>query len=541
VVLATAIAETSLTLPDIRAVVDGGRARRARFDPGAGMLRLVTERVTRAEAEQRRGRAGRVGPGLCFRLWSRAEEGGLAAFPPAEIEAADLTGLALELALWGGGAGLAFLTPPAPGALAEARALLHDLGALRDGRITDHGRRLAAQPLHPRLAHMLLSAGAEAAPLAALLAERDPLGAPPDLALRLSVLRDPAAAGSAPVHRPTLARIRDEARRLARGLPPGGPLSVAQMSALAYPDRIGLRRPGEAPRWLLSGGKGAAMAPGLPLSEARLIVATDLDGDPREAQIRQAAAITEAELRAVHADRIGWREVCDWSRRDGRVIARRQEMFGALVLADQPWPGVPPEALAAAALEGLRQIGLPWTPAARRLRARLELARRDGADLPDCSDAGLTARAGDWLLPYLSHARSEADLRALDLTEPLRALVGREALQRLDALCPAQWETPLGRRVAIDYEGEAPAVELRLQELFGVTAHPVVGPKRTPLRLTLLSPGGRPVQVTTDLPGFWATSYAEVRRDMRGRYPRHSWPEDPTRAEPTLRAKPRGS
>ena len=544
VVLATAIAETSLTLPDIRVVVDGGRARRARFDPGSGMSRLVTERVTRAEAEQRRGRAGRVTEGVCYRLWSKAEEGGLAAFPPPEIVAADLTGLALELALWGGGAGLAFLTPPPEAALAEARALLADLGALRDGRITDHGRALAALPLHPRLGHMLIRAGAQAAPLAALLADRDPLrGAPPDLALRLAAIRDPERFGGDPdaLHRPTMERIRDEARRLARGLPQGPGMTIGQMAALAYPDRIGLRRAGEAPRWLLSGGKGASMGPGLSLSGARLIVATDLDGDLREATIRQAAEITEADLRAVMADRIGWHRVCHWSRRDGRVVARRQERLGAMMLADQPWPDAPPEALAAAAAEGLRLAGLSWTPAARRLRARIELARGGGADLPDCSDAALLARAEAWLGPPLARARTEADLRALDLTEPLRQSLTWDQVVLLDRLCPATFQTPLGRAVPIEYDGETPGVEVRLQEVFGVTVHPVVGQNRTPLRLTLLSPGAKPVQVTTDLPGFWATSYADVRRDMRGRYPRHPWPEDPGTAEPTVRAKPRGT
>lgn len=546
IVLATSIAETSLTLPDIRVVVDGGRARRARFDPASGMSRLVTERVTRAEAEQRRGRAGRVAEGVCYRLWSRGEEGGLAPFPPAEIEAADLTGLALELALWGSEAGLAFLTPPHPGVLTEARALLTALGALDDGRITDHGRALAALPLHPRLGHMLLRTGPEGALLAALLAERDPLrGAPPDLALRMAALRDPRrfeAEHPWPVHRATIERVRDEAKRLARSVPARRPdLSLAAMAALAYPDRIGLRRPGDAPRWLLSGGKGAMMEAGQPLSGARLIVATDLDGDPREARVRQAVELSEDDLRALFGSEIQWREVCDWSRRDRRVTARRQEVFGALVLADRPWTDAPPEAVARAALEGLREIGLPWTEPARRLRARIELARGGGADLPDCSDTGLMARAEDWLLPHLAKRRTEADLRALDLTEPLRAGLTWEQMQTVDRLCPAHFETPLGRRVPIDYEGEAPSIEVRLQEMFGVTRHPTVGPDRTPLRITLLSPGGKPVQVTMDLPGFWATSYRDVRRDMRGRYPRHPWPEDPTAAEPTLRAKPRGT
>jgi ATP-dependent helicase HrpB len=547
IVLATSIAETSLTIPDVRVVVDAGRSRRARFDASSGMSRLVTERVTKAEAEQRRGRAGRVAEGTCYRLWSKGEEGGLAPFPPAEIEAADLTGLALELALWGGAEGLAFLTPPNPGVLAEAQALLTALGALDRGRITDHGRALAALPLHPRLGHMLLrSGGGEAATLAALLAERDPLrGAPADLTLRMAAVRDPSrfeAHHPYTVHRPTADRIRDESRRLARATPgKGAALTLAQMAALAYPDRVGLRRKGDAPRWVLSGGKGAAMEPGQPLSAQRLIVATDLDGDPREAKVRQAVAITEAELRAVFGPDIAWHEVCDWSRREGRVVARRQERLGALVLEDRIWPDAPAEAMARAALQGLRLIGLPFTPAAHRLRARIALCRATGNDLPDVSDAALLDSAEGWLLPHLAGRRTEADLRALDLTEPLRGLIGWSGVSLIDQLAPSHFETPLGRRVPIDYDGAAPGIELRLQELFGVTRHPTVGPDRLPLRITLLSPGGAPVQTTMDLPGFWASSYADVRRDMRGRYPRHPWPEDPTVAEPTTRAKPRGT
>jgi ATP-dependent helicase HrpB len=540
VVLATSIAETSLTLPDIRVVIDAGRARRARFDPNSGMSRLVTERVTRAEADQRRGRAGRVSDGVCYRLWTRGEEGGLAPFPPAEIEVADLAGLALELALWGG-ADLPFLTPPPPGPMAEARALLHGLGALDDkGHITPHGRRLAALPLHPRLGHMLAVAGPEAATLAALLAERDPLrGAPPDLARRMeAVKRSPPEA-----HRPTIERIKDEARRLAALIgtgktTKGSGLSLAEMAALAYPDRIGLRRKGEAPRWVLSGGKGAAMATGLPLSGARLIVATDLDGDAREATVRQAVAISEAELRGLYADRIVWEEVCSWSRRDGKVLARRQERFGALVLDDRAWDA-PPEAVARAALDGIRQLGLPWTPAARRLRARARLARGDG--WPGMADADLLATAEDWLLPHLAGLKTEADLRGFDLVPAMQGLLGWDRLAEMDRLVPGSFETPLGRKIAIDYDGEVPAIEVRLQEMFGVTVHPVVGAARMPLRITLLSPARAPVQVTTDLPRFWATSYADVRKDMRGAYPRHPWPEDPTEAEPTLRAKPRGT
>ncbi len=551
VVLATAIAETSLTIPDIRVVVDGGLARRARFDPASGMSRLVTERVTRAEAEQRRGRAGRVAPGLCYRLWTKGQEGALAAQPPAEIEAADLADLALELALWGDrdGAGLAFLTPPPPGALAEAQALLRDLGALgADGAITAHGRTLAGLPLHPRLGHMLALAGPDAAPLAALLADRDPLrGAGADLSLRLDALSGARAGqGADPRH---LDRIRVEARRLARAagsragparpdLPDDPGERRAAMAALAYPDRIGLRRPGDAPRYLLSGGKGAALDPADPLAGARLIVVTDTDGDPREARIRQAAPIAEATLRDLFADRIAEVAICDWSRRERRVVARLQERLGALVLADRPWRDAPPERVSAAMCDGVREIGLVWTEAARRLRARVELARADGADLPAMGDAQLMETLDTWLAPHLPGIRSEAAWRAVDLTAALEAMLDWPQRQTLDRVAPPAYETPLGRRVPIDYDGDQPAIALRLQEMFGVTQHPVVAGR--PLLVTLLSPAGRPVQTTADLPGFWATSYADVRRDMRGRYPRHPWPENPAEAAPTRRVKPRG-
>jgi ATP-dependent helicase HrpB len=553
IVLATSIAETSLTIEDIRVVIDTGRARRARFDPASGMSRLITERVTRAEADQRRGRAGRVAPGTCYRLWTRGEEGALAAFPPAEIEAADLTAFALDLALWGARdtAGMAFLTAPAPGAFAEARALLAELGALdAAGAITAHGQALAALPLHPRLGHMLLTAGRAAAPLAALLSDRDPLprSAPSDLALRLQALTDPRAYADRhpwPADRAALDRIRAEARRLAALAPAvSETFDPAEMAALAYPDRIGQRRAGEAPRYLLSGGKGAAFDAADPLAQSRLIVATDLDGDPREARIRQAIPLADSALRRLFAPLIQRRDVVEWSKRDRRVIARQQQVFGALVLDDRPFPDALPDALARAAADGVRELGLEAlnvSDAARRLRARVEFLRAEGAALPDLSDAGLMASLDRWLTPHLAGRRTAADLAALDLYDPLRQNLTWEETQLLDRLAPPHYETPLGRRVPIDYDGGAPAIALRLQELFGVTTHPTVGPKRLPLRLTLLSPGAKPVQVTQDLPGFWATSYADVRRDMRGRYPRHPWPEDPTQADPTTRAKPRGT
>ncbi len=547
IVLATSIAETSLTIEDIRVVVDGGLARRARFDPGSGMARLVTERVTRAEAEQRRGRAGRVAEGVCYRMWARAEEGALAAFAPPEIERADLAGLALELALWGGDAGLRFLTPPPEAALSGGRALARALGALdAAGRITGHGRRMAALPLHPRLAHMLLRAGREGADLAALLSERDCLrGASADLGLRLGCLRDAQAARAHQAHHPTLERIRSEAQRLRRLAPrTEADLSLSEMAALAYPDRIGLRRKGEAPRFVLSGGKGAVLPEGDAMGMARLIVVTHTDGNEREARIRQAVAISEAELRGLYGDRIAWRHVCQWSRRHRRIEAREQECFGALVLRDQIWRDPSPEALVAAACEGLRDLGLPLSEAARRLVARVEWMRAQGADFPPMDESalleGLEEWVGPYLAPHLSGTCAARDLLALDLMPALRGMLDREQLTCLDRQAPAHFVTPLGNKVAIDYAGDAPEIALRLQELFGQTEHPVIGPARQALRIVLLSPARRPVQVTMDLPGFWASSYADVRKEMRGQYPKHPWPENPLEAAPTLRAKPRG-
>lgn len=534
VVLSTAIAETSLTLPDIRIVVDGGRARRALFDPSSGMSRLVTERVTRAEATQRAGRAGRVADGVCLKLWTKGEDGSFAAFPPPEISAGDLASFALELALWGTGPeDLRFVTPPHEGRLAEAQALLKMLGALNeDGRITEHGRQIAGQPLHPRLAHMLLTAGKQAAPMAALLSERDLLrGRGVDLTLRLRALKDPAAFG---LPRDATARIDKEAKRLARGLPAARPMRPAEYCALAYPDRVGLRRTGEAPRYLLSGGKGAVLPDGDALAGTRLIVVTDLDGDAREARVRQAIPMTESELRALFADEIDWQDICEWSKRDGCVRTVKQERFGALVLEERRWSETPEEAVSRAMLEGVRQLGLRPSAAAKRFLSRCALM---GLDFPNFAEAHLMATMEDWLLPHLSGVRNNADWTRFDLLPALKGRLSWAENQMLDQAAPSHFETPLGRRVPIDYASEQPAIAVRLQEMFGVTRHPKIGLK--PLQVTLLSPAQRPVQVTTDLPGFWASSYADVRKDMRGQYPKHPWPEDPTQADPTLRAKRR--
>lgn len=546
VVLATAIAETSLTIEDIRVVIDGGRSRRARFDPGSGMSRLVTEPVTRAEATQRAGRAGRVAKGRCYRLWTKGEEGALQAFPPAEIEAVDLAGLALEMALWGAAPeDLPLLTPPNPGAYAEAQALLRLIGVLdAAGRITAHGKRLAAIPLHPRLAHMLTCAGPKAALIAALLAERDPLSrsAPVDLSLRLTALRDLRgyeAQHSHPANRGTVERIKVESRRLeSQSIGKKiNEMSDAECAALAYPDRIGLRRKGDEPRYVLSGGKGAILPEGDPMGQTRLIVATDLDGNPREARIRQAIAISEAEIRGLFADSIAWQDVCLWDKRERRVIARRQERLGALVLDDRHWKDAPEDTVARAMLDGVRDLGLSWTDPARRFAARVQLLRDGGEALPDMTETALIDTLEDWLLPYLRGVRTAQDWKRFDMQDALRARLNWDEMQMLDRAAPAQFSTPLGRKIPIDYSGEHPEITLRLQEMFGQTIHPTVG--RTPLRVTLLSPGNRPVQTTLDIPGFWASSYADVRKDMRGRYPRHPWPEDPTQADPTLRAKPR--
>lgn len=544
VVLATSIAETSLTIQDVRVVVDAGRARRARFDPGSGMSRLVTEKVTKAEATQRQGRAGRVAEGVCYRLWTKGEEGGLLPFPPAEIEAADLAGLALELAAWGATPDdLPFLTQPPSGAFNEAQSLLQMLGILdEDLRITDHGKSVARMPLHPRLAHMLTIAGRKAAPLAALLAARDPLAraAPVDLALRaeaVAYLKRFEQARPYQVNRGALHTIRDESKRLARLASGNTNLSLAEMAALAYPDRIGLRRKGDAARYVLSGGKGAIMDDADPMASERLIVATDLDGNPREARIRQAIAISEAEVRGLFADQIKWQKTCHWSKRENRVVARQQEMLGAVALDDRIWKDAPEEAIAQAMLDGVRDIGLRPSAAAQRFIARVELVRAAGHDLPDMTEDALLGTLEDWLLPHLGGVKTADQWKRFDILDALRAMLDWPQMQLLDKTAPAHFTTPLNRQIPIDYSGEHPEITLRLQEMFGQKTHPMVG--RTPLKVTLLSPAQRPVQTTMDIPGFWASSYADVRKDMRGRYPKHPWPEDPTEADPTLRAKRR--
>ena len=538
VVLATSIAETSLTIEDVRIVVDGGLARRARFDPGSGFSRLVTERVTRAEAAQRAGRAGRVTEGMCLRLWTKGEEGALAPYPPAEIEAADLAPLALELAEWGSDEGsLAFLTPPPAPALAEARALLGSLGALSGQNLTQHGRAMGRVPVHPRLAHMLLTAGKEAAPLAALLGARDPVESDDAAAsMRLDAIRDTAnfrRARGLKLREAALKDIKAEAKRLARLAPDIAYPGDAVAAALAFPDRVAGRRPGDQPRYLLSGGKGAELPTADGLASAPWLVAIETDGKPRDGKIRLALPLPESEIRQTFAHEISTEETCHWSRRNNRVEARQREMLGALPLSDKAWKNAPPDALSKAMCEGIRALGLTLPKAGALFCAR---AKRSGDTRFE--DAALMETLETWLAPYLDGVTTQAGWKSFDPTPALRAILSWDEAQELDRACPEHYTTPLGRRIAIDYGSAQPEIALRLQELFGETRHPMVG--GTPLLITLLSPAGRPVQTTADLPGFWAGSYADVRKDMRARYPKHPWPEDPTAADPTLCTKRRG-
>ncbi len=546
-VLATSIAETSLTIPDIRVVVDGGKARRARFDAGAGMQRLVTERVSRAEATQRAGRAGRVAAGTCYKLWAAGEEGVLRAYAPAEIEASDLSALVLELALWGvkDPSDMQFLTPPPAGAFQAAQGLLEALGALKNGQITAHGKALAALPVHPRLGQMLLKAGGKrAALLAALLEARDPLGgAPVDISLRIEALENERKFRDRHPYRAdanALKAIRRDARRFEK--PEREKAGIGALLALAYPDRIGKLRAGGKGRYLLSGGKGAVMPEGEPMATP-LIVAADLDGDLREAKMRLAAPLREADVRHWYGAQLRDVPLCEWSKRERMVVARQTLRLGAIALEDRRWTDPPEEAVAAAITDGIRDMGLDclnWSQPAKLLRARVEWLRARGETLPAMDDVSLMGGLESWLAPYLGQCRNRSDLGKLDLVAPLKARLGWEGEQLLDRLAPASIKAPTGTTLPVDYSVEPPMISVRLQEMFGLTVHPTVGPERLPLLIELLSPARRAVQTTADLPRFWETTYADVRKDMRGRYPRHPWPENPAEAPPTRRVKPRG-
>ncbi|WP_343717150.1 ATP-dependent helicase HrpB [Inquilinus sp.] len=546
VVLATNIAETSLTIEGVRVVIDSGLARTPRFDPRTGMSRLETVTIARAAADQRRGRAGRTEPGVCWRLWAKAGEGAMAPFDPPEILVADLAPLALELALWGTD-DLAWLDPPPAAALTQARALLADLGAIdADGRPTAHGKAMARLPLHPRLAHMVLRARAEgvggtAAELAAILEGRRPS---PETDLRASIEALHRDRGD-----PGVARLREAARDIARrfDLKGGGrPDDAGALLALAYPDRVAKRRSGSRGSFLLANGRGAALRESDPLAGAEYLAVAETDDAGREARILAAAPLDEATLEAVLGDRIAWVETVAWDAAEQAVAARRQRRLGALVLADAALPNPDPAAVATALLEGVRRLGLdvlPWRDGAMALRRRVGFARAlEGETWPDWSDAALIATLEEWLGPHLGEMRRRTDLDRLDLAQILSTALGWERQRALDALAPATIPIPSGRRAALDYADPAqPVLAVKLQEMFGQAETPRVGGGRVPVAIHLLSPAGRPLQVTRDLAGFWAGSYAEVRKDMRGRYPRHPWPDDPLAAPATARAKPRGS
>jgi ATP-dependent helicase HrpB len=569
IVLATPIAETSLTIEGIGTVVDSGLMRVPRFDPASGMTRLETVRVSQASAAQRRGRAGRLGPGLCYRLWPEAEQAQLRPFTAPEILEADLAPLALELARWGTAdpAALSWLDPPPAAAYAQAQELLRELGALDGaGRITAHGGAMARLGLHPRLGHMMLRAreqarGRLAAEIAALLGERDVLRAAPgardaDLRLRLEVLRerrDGAARHLAPglsLDRGGLERARQSARQYARQLrlgdePPGDPREAGRVLALAYPDRLAQQRPGAPGQFRLSNGRGAELPPADPLAAEEFLAVAELDGDRRVARIFLAAPLARAEIEEGFADAIAMRESIRWDGREEAVLAMREERLFALVLKEERLPAPPADRVAAAMLEGVRALGLaalPWSRDAEGLRRRVPFLRRlEGDDAwPDLGDAALAATLEDWLLPYLGGITRRAQLDRLDLGAVLRAQLSHHQQQRLERLAPTHVSVPSGSRVPIDYgTGDVPVLSVRLQEMFGARETPAIAEGRVPLLLHLLSPAGRALQVTRDLPGFWQSSYAAVRSEMRGRYPKHPWPEDPLTAPPTARAKRR--
>ncbi|MBR0645677.1 ATP-dependent helicase HrpB [Plastoroseomonas hellenica] len=542
VVLATSIAETSLTVPGVRIVVDGGFRRAPRLDPATGLARLATLRISRAAAEQRAGRAGREAPGIAYRLWTEALHRGLAPSDRPEILEAELSSLALDCAAWGAEpASLAFLDPPPAGALAAARALLRDLDALdAEGRITATGRRMARLGTHPRLARMMLEAAHEgeaalAADLAALLEERDPIRgreAPSDIHLRLDLLqgRDDAAAD-----RGAVARIRRAAtmhrRRL--GVPTGTEAEgdAGALLAAGFPDRIAARRGTMEGAFRLASGQGARLPATDPLRKSALLAVADLELQGTEARIRMAAPLDRAILESRFPDRLRREEGAAFDARAGAVLARRRLMFGPLVLEEAPLDAVDPalvaEALAVAAAErGLRD--LRWSDAARQLQARIGWMRRtEGEAWPDLSDATLIATARDWLAPWCAGRTKLAELGALDLHEVLAGALPYEQRRALDAALPARLALPAGRSAAIDYAREVPTLEARAQHLFGLARLPPLAGGRVPLQAALLSPAGRPIAVTGDLAGFWSGSWAEVRKEMRGRYPKHAWPEDP--------------
>jgi ATP-dependent helicase HrpB len=551
VVLATSIAETSLTIEGVRIVVDSGLARVPRYEPDIGLTRLETVRASRAAVDQRRGRAGRTEPGICYRLWDEPQTASLAAFTQPEILSADLSSLVLDLAQWGVSdpATLSFLDPPPAPALKEAKSLLHELGALdADDRITAEGKSLRALALPPRLARMIVDshqfgAGEEAAEIAAVLTERGLGGDSADLDARLDQFRrDRAQRASS---------ARELARRWARQVASSAPspdaegeLTTGVMLAFAFPDRVARNRGNGS--FVLANGRGAAVEQTSSLARAPYIAVGELTGTAAAGRILLAAPITQAEIELHFADQIETADEISFDRGAMALRARRKRTLHAITLSEAPLALTPAEATARILADGLVAIGLdrlPWSKQSKQWRDRVMFLRKaEGESWPDLSDDALAARREDWLVGALYDKTSLKDFSAGDLSDALLTLLPWELRARLEREAPTHFEAPTGTMLAIDYEAEqGPTIAVRLQELFGLNTHPSIANGAVPLVLELLSPAQRPVQVTRDLPGFWRGSYAAVRSDLRGRYPRHPWPEDPANALPTRRVKPRGT
>jgi ATP-dependent helicase HrpB len=585
VVLSTAIAETSLTIEGVRVVIDSGLMRVPRFDPRTGLTRLDTIKITHDSAEQRRGRAGRLEPGACYRLWTEAEHKTLLPRRPPEITDADLTPLVLELAVWGTDdpRHLSWLDPPPVSALRHAKDLLAHLSAIDSkGRITEHGRRMADIPLHPRLAHMIVKAvplglGSLACDVAALLGERDILRGPPgwrnaDLRLRFDALHRFQARGKgreargkgnaeeiagATVDRgitQRVVRIAQQVRMTVHRESSHGsrqnirepqqldPIGV--LLAFAYPDRIAQRQPGDACRYLLANGRGASFSRHESISSEDYLVLADLEDDTDWARVFLAAPIDLADLEMHCADQIRQVEFVGWDDQAKVVRARKQQQLGAIVLKDQPWLNPDPNHVSAALMHGIRQAGitaLPWTKDLLQWRARVEFLRRvedTHSTWPDMSDRGLLNRLEDWLLPFVAKLTRLDQVQRMDLAAPLQALLTWKQQKQLDDLAPSHVTVPSGSRIRVNYEdGGVPVLSVRLQEMFGCEETPKIANGTVPVMIHLLSPAGRPVQITQDLRSFWRSSYVDVRKELRGRYPKHHWPEDPLGALPTRRAK----
>jgi ATP-dependent helicase HrpB len=548
VVLATSIAETSLTIEGVRVVIDSGLSRVPRYEPDVGLTRLETVRVSRAAADQRRGRAGRTEPGVCYRLWDEPQTGSLEPFTRPEILSADLSSFVLDLAQWGAAdpSKLAFLDAPPNAALSEARALLFELGAIdAEGRITEEGRKLRALPLPPRLARMVVDAAAEgagelAATIAAVLTERGLGGDDVALQHRLDQFRRDRSRRADDAR--AMVKRWTETANATRG---NGGHFPGPLLALAYPDRIAKNRGGGNGAFLLANGRGGIVDPSSPLAREPFLVVAELTGAAAASRIVLAAAITLAEIEARFAGRIEDRETVNFDVATASLRARRSRRLGALIMAEQTKPVAADADSARLLAEGIAGLGahkLPWSKAQLQFRSRVNFLRRaEGEPWPDVSDDALSRNSAEWLAPFLTGKTALSQIGADDLAAVLDALLPWNLRKRLDAEAPTHFSAPSGSQVPIDYEAEeGPKLAIRVQELFGLGVHPAIAGGRVPLLIELLSPAHRPVQVTRDLPGFWRGSYKDVRTDLRGRYPKHPWPDDPLTAPATRRAKPRG-